>query len=348
MGFLDSLYNSTIGAVLGMGTTALDSLGLSQHGRDQYFTRDMQREFLNTQIAAQSAENQKNRDFSMQMYEKQMADYLKNYPELLRMQSDAEFNLWKSQFDQQNEYNDIRNQVQRMMSAGLSPSGGTQTVATNNMSHSSVSPPPVLHGSPLGGSISPIGLPQGMGSNGQTLRDVGGFIRDIAEAKNKGADTVIKEVEGELAARTLEERVRAVGLKNNWTEEQINLAKQQYDEILGRVNLMQKEGLLKDKELATFDAKMTAEINDLKSSKQYKDALSKYNDKERELLEAMFDDLKNYQMYSTQQIQKFVDLLDKYGDAQAIIGMLTQVVDSAVNVVGLFKPKVSEIIHTKK
>lgn len=191
MGFLDSLYNSTIGAVLGLGNTALDSLGLSQHGRDQYFTRDMQREFLNTQIFAQSDENQKNRDFSLQMYEKQMADYLKNYPELLRMQADEQFNLWKNQFTEQNEYNDPRLQVQRQMAAGLFPSGQSGiTSGVNQMgSSASVTPPPQIHGSPLGGSISPIGLPQGMSASGQTLRDFSGFLRDVATARKTGKES---------------------------------------------------------------------------------------------------------------------------------------------------------------
>lgn len=202
MGFLDSLLSVFTGdsggqslgsGILNMGFSAinagLDSLGLSQHGRDQYFARDLQRELLWDQINAQIAENQKNRDFSKEFFNMQWDKMLQNYPDLLKMSSDAQFNLWRNQFNMQNEYNSPQAQVGRMMSAGLNPAGGTSTVAQSQMSPSSVGAPPNISGSPLGGSVSPIGIPQGLSGRGTQLSDIGNFIRDMSQAAKNTKET---------------------------------------------------------------------------------------------------------------------------------------------------------------
>lgn len=202
MGFLSSLLSSFIGdsggsgvgsGILSMGLSAmnagLDSLGLSQHGRDQYFARDLQRELLWDQINAQIAENQKNRDFSKEFFNMQWDKMLQNYPDLLKMSSDAQFNLWRQQFNMQNEYNSPQAQVGRMMSAGLNPAGGTSTVAQSQMSPSSVGAPPSISGSPLGGSVSPIGIPQGLSGRGTQLSEIGSFIRDMSQAAKNTKET---------------------------------------------------------------------------------------------------------------------------------------------------------------
>lgn len=183
MGILDGFLGAIgLDAISG----ELDALGISRHGRDQ----QLQQEFGREQMKWQSRENAMNRDFSMRMMDKQWEDMLKNYPELYKMQSDAQFNLWKNQFDEQNAYNDPRSQVARQMAAGMYPGAQTSiTTGSNQMGASSVSPPPTLHGSPLGGSASPVGLPQGLSSSGITLSEIGGFLRDVAQAKKTGKES---------------------------------------------------------------------------------------------------------------------------------------------------------------
>lgn len=347
------LFSSFMNMALEPIQAGMDSLGISQHGRDQYFARDLQRELLWDQINAQIAENQKNRDFSKEFFNMQWDKMLQNYPELLKMNSDAQFNLWRNQFAEQKQYNEEVNspaaQVQRMMAAGLNPVQGVQTQVQSNMGGNNVGAPPMISGSPLGGSVSPIGLPQGLSGAGREIAGVGSFLRDLANAKESGAKAIGQEIENKFLDSTLDERIRGVALQNKWTEEQTSLVEQQFSEITARLNLMQKEGQLKDKQIKWFDSEMSAKIDELKASKEYQESMSKYNDKQRELLEDMFDDLKTYQSYNTQQMGKFVDLLEKYGDAQAIIGMLSQVVGSAVDVIGLFNPskKVVDIFHHK-
>lgn len=358
MGFFDSFLGSfssglgsgassgLLGTLFSPFSTLLDSFGLSTHGRDQYFARDMQREFLNTQIEAQKESQQRNFDFSKQMYEQQWQDMLANYPDLLKIQTDEQFNLWKNQFQQENAYNNPSAQVGRMMQAGVNPAANNAvTTGINQMSPSSVAPPPVIHGSPLGGSVSPVGLPQGMTSH--TLSELGSFIRDLSTVDLQGAQSIGQKLQNEITDKTLDAQIESVGLKNNWTKEQISLTQQQFAEMTAKLQKWNKELELTDKQIAWFDKEMTAKVGELKASKEYQHALAGYTDQQKELLNSMFDDLKDYQTYKTQQMSKFVDLLEKYGDAQAIVGMLSQVIGSATDVLDLFIPSKSVVKHLK-
>lgn len=179
----------------------MDSLGISRHGRDMVHQEAMARE----QMKWQSEENQKNRDFSMEMYNLQRDNYLKDYPELQKMQSDAQFNLWKNQFSEQNAYNSPQAQVARSLVAGQNPSGqsGMVQASNNNMSASQMSPPPMIQGSPLGGSASPVGIPQGMSEG--LMRDLGGFIKDMSQAdvNKETIEKLAAEVDKFLAEKDL-------------------------------------------------------------------------------------------------------------------------------------------------
>lgn len=169
---LDDLLNSAFSwatDAIGSGLNAgLDSLGLSQHGRDQYFNRSMMRE----QMEWQSAEAQKNRDWNLQMYERQ----LQNYPELLKMQADSDFNKWRNQQD----YMSPQNMVARNLSAGVNPASQGQALTQGVSSSPSV--PPNIAGSPVG-NPSPVGIPSTGMSRG-LLSEIGSFMRDVQQAKN--------------------------------------------------------------------------------------------------------------------------------------------------------------------
>lgn len=146
-------------------------------GALNYISQDQNRQ-------AQKNENAQNRQFSREMYELQRDDYLKNFPELQKIQADTEFNLWKDEFNAQNAYNSPNQQVSRSLVAGLSPlQQGMVTSSNNSMSpQSTVSPPPQIQGSPLGGSIS--GIPNiFQGSEiGSLLKQFGSFRKDMADA----------------------------------------------------------------------------------------------------------------------------------------------------------------------
>ena len=169
-----------------MDPTSLIPLGFGLI--NSFWNSENQNASTDKQIFFQRQENQKNRDFSKMMYELQRDDYLKNYPELLKQQSDWQFSLWKNQFDAQNEYNNPQLQVLRSKAAGLQPGAQDGLVQGNNMAaQASMSPAPQLHGSPLGGSISPIGLPSVLGTG--LFSEVGSFLRDLAQAKKTDKET---------------------------------------------------------------------------------------------------------------------------------------------------------------
>ena len=205
--FLSSLWDSTFGSITGWFTdaiqTGLDSLGLSSHGRDQYFQRELswdmleaqqnfQREMFGKSADFNAEQAQLGRDFTMQMYQKQLQDFLKNYPSLLKMNSDAQFNIWRNQFQMQNDYNSPGAQTQRLLAAGINPSsvfGGNGSVATSQMGGSNLQQPPMISPTPFGSAStsvagSPVGLPSGyVGNMRSNLSEIGNFLKDISEMR---------------------------------------------------------------------------------------------------------------------------------------------------------------------
>lgn len=194
VGIGSSLFNTLISDPL---SATMDSLGLSQHGRDQVVAHDNMVE----QMHWQSEEAQKNRDFAQNLYNQQLS----NYPSLLKQQNDAAFNLWKNeaagmnniwkeQFGMQNQYNAPSAQVRRLLQAGINPSsvfGGQGQVAVSTMGSSSPPPQsaasPIVSPVPAGANASPVGIPQGI-TPGIT-HEFSQMVRNIAEARKLGADT---------------------------------------------------------------------------------------------------------------------------------------------------------------
>lgn len=172
------------------------------------------------QLRAQSAENALNRQFSEHMYERQWADTLKNYPSLLQMQSDADFNKWKNQFNIESSWNSQGNQVARNLVAGINPAAqGSALTQGVSVSSGGVAPPPVIHGSPLGGSISPIGLPHHFDLD--LFSQLGQFAKDLSQLDvNKATITKItNEAEKILADKDLTESLTAYQeIKNGITQ----------------------------------------------------------------------------------------------------------------------------------
>ena len=189
-------------------SAGLDSLGLSQHGRDQYFNANLQREFLNKQQDFQREMQLQGQGFTKEMYNQQVQDMLKNYPELLRMASSSQFDLWKNQFNEQNNYNSPTAEVSRLLAAGINPNsvyGGQGSTSSNAMGASSL-PTQAPQVSPISSplSASPVGLPSGAWAPAQSMRDIASMARDFTEAKKAGVQTdqLEKLFDYEVAERT--------------------------------------------------------------------------------------------------------------------------------------------------
>lgn len=212
MGFLDSfldfgesLYQSTIGGII---ESTMDSLGLSRHGRDQYFNREMQQDFLSQQLAFQREQTEDQQSFTKEMYNQQWYDQLTKYPELQRRINDQNFNLWRQQQNFQNAYNSPQNQMALQMAAGMNPNSPfSQSVGTANLGATSPSQPPQISPTPFTSHASPIGLPTGLSHPSQLIRDIGGFMKDIAQAKNLGVHTQQLE---QLFDYEIEERTQRI------------------------------------------------------------------------------------------------------------------------------------------
>lgn len=224
---MGEVVDSAMDFALGPFETGMDSLGLSRHGRDMAHQESMARE----QMAWQSSENQKNRDFSQQMYEQQLQDYLKNYPELLKQQADSQFGVWSKQFAAENAFNNPAAQLARLRAAGQNPIGSDGlTAGVNSMSGgSSVAPPPQIHGSPLGGSASPVGIPQGM--NAELMSQFGQFMRDVSQAgvSRKTIEKLDADIQKELSEKDLVDSQRSYQEMKNGLYQVFGYRKETYE-----------------------------------------------------------------------------------------------------------------------
>lgn len=187
----DSTGGLVTNTITGAVQTGLDSIGISPHGRDQYFARNLQREMLGKQQDFQAQQNAIGRQHQIDMYNLQRQNMLADYPTLLKYQQDAQFNTWRQQFAMQNQWNSPLNQVRLLNQAGINPNSvfaGQGQVASNQTPQPSSSvAPPVINPTPYANSASPIGLPQGL--SGRGIAELGSFVRDLAEARKAGAET---------------------------------------------------------------------------------------------------------------------------------------------------------------
>ena len=221
-----------------------------------------------------------------------------------------------------------RAQAQAMAAAGINPAvafgqGGSGFTATPSPTMPSSSPPSMAG-----------------------MMDIAGFVKAMAEAKKAGLESTAQEMQNQITSATMADAIKAVGLKNSWTESEITKIDQEVSKMTGELNLMHTQAELNQKQIEWFDKVQTAEINKLKASAAYENAMAGLSGSQKKLLDDTLEDLKKYANYNQQYLEKMVALLDKYGDAQAIVGMISQVVSSASDFIGNFvtPTKVTKVI----
>lgn len=207
-------------------------------------------------------------------------------------------------------------QVSALTSAGFNPAvvfgqGGSGQLST---------PSPSLPSSPM----LMTGLPE-----------IGNFVKSMAEAKKVGLESVAQDLENQYLEQTIKDRINQVGIQNSWTKEQtakvtqeVGLLSGQFNEIQARIEKMNSEKQLTDKQVSWFDRHARAEINDLKESAAYKKAMAGLTDEQKNLLSQTLDDLVSIQSLNRQHLDKIVNLLNSYGDAKEIVGMFSSVLSS--------------------
>ena len=181
-----------IGWISNAVNAGLDSLGLSQHGRDQAYQNEQYWSSLEAQQAFQREMQANSQDFTKKMYSTQLNDMLYKYPALAQRLNDQQFNMWRQQFNMQNAWNEEMYQKYQSpqavasmnAAAGLNPAGlnGVNNgVSANTMGASSAQTPPQISPTPFGTNGSPVGVPQGISGKGSDLAEVGQFLKDYSQ-----------------------------------------------------------------------------------------------------------------------------------------------------------------------
>lgn len=213
--------------------------------------------------------------------------------------------------------------------------------------------------SPVAPSVSAPELNQiGMSSSDlATLVNTGSSVLlSAAEAKKVGLESEGQKLLNDYNSQTLDERIRAVALQNKWTAEDTARITQSVGLMSGEFNLLQQkvenlksEKALTDKHVEWYNKQMTAEINDLQASAKYKNAIADLTDQQKELLTRSMQDLVDINHLNAENLNQVVGLLKKYGDAQAVVGMLTQLIGSASDLMGAFMkiPKIKDFLSNK-
>ena len=235
----------------------------------------------------------------------------------------AQQNFAQKQIDKQYNYNDLSSQIKRLQENGLNKnlvygSGMTDVLAPQTATTSAPSAPQAL----------PVDVASMMMASANV-------VKAIADAKLAGATAAGQDLENKYNQATMDERVKAVGIQNQWTQEQTAKMQQEVSYLVGQQNALQvqidnmrKEGKISDKQIEWFDREMSAKISELKASSAYQHAQANLSKTQKEQLDALFDDTKRMLSANANLAEKTVTLLDRYGDAQAIVGMATQLLSS--------------------
>lgn len=232
-----------------------------------------------------------------------------------------------------------RAQSQSMRKAGLNPAVAFGQGGSGKFTSPSVALP----------TMPPANL-------GLSGTDVANVALAASQAKKAGNEAVGQALNNKVFDATLDERIKQVALQNNWTKEdtaritqEVGLMSGQFNMLQQKIDNLKSEKQLTDKHVAWYEKQMTAEINDLQASAKYKNAVADLTDQQKELLTRSMQDLVDINHLNAENLSTAVGLLKKYGDAQAVVGMLTQLIGSASDLMGAFMkiPKIKDFLSNK-
>lgn len=271
---------------------------------------------------------------------------------LMQMQNELAIQNW----ERENAYNTPAAVKQRLMAAGINPDLMYGQLGMASM-QSDISSPSAPSAPMSSTGISNLAQDIAAIQNAITNRniseaqipninaDTGNKVADTrnkeVDTEGKSLDNVGKELANEYSRRTLEDRVANVGLQNHWTQEQINNMKQQtvnlqaqYRMLIENINNAIRDGKLKDKEIKYFDAQMSAYIQNLRASSAYQNAAAGFTDSQKALLDQSMPYKISMLKDEAQHISDMTQVYQKYGEAQAVVGMVTDCVGAASDLIG--------------
>lgn len=135
-------------------------------------------------------------------------------------------------------------QVRNMAAAGLNPAAAFGNQA------------PVISGSQMNLPNNPLG---GIGTS--SLNDISNYILSQAQAKKAGVETKGTELDNIVKSKTQEERIKEIGLRNKFTEEQTIKVINEWQKLVGEVNILQTESDIKKIDLKKHERLLNAMID---------------------------------------------------------------------------------------
>ena len=160
--------------------------------------------------------------------------------ELMAMQQKYAVENWNREVN----YNDPKQQMKRLKDAGLNPNLVYGNGAAGLEAPSTAAP--TAPGAPMAQTV-PFSNFAAEGAQ---------VALAINQAKKADADTVGQTIENEFLSKTLQDRIEAVAVQNNWTKEQTAKVSQEISYIVGQQNALReqvenikKEGQLTQKQI---------------------------------------------------------------------------------------------------
>lgn len=222
-------------------------------------------------------------------------------------QVQASKDLMKYEWD---NFKSPRAQVGALASAGINPA-----VAFGSNSGAIATPTPVM----------PQSIPPQF-----DFSSIGSFVKAMADAKKAGLESVAQNLENTFIERTLEDRVKAAALANDFTEEQIVKTQQEVSKIVADQNVLRHEA-----EIKRIDAEKHKDLLDWQ--------IQRYRD-EHNLDKQQFDALKEQLPVILDKLKHEEEILDVdasiaqgYKSSMAQLGVVGDAIKIIMNLVKIFK-----------
>lgn len=178
-------------------------------------------------------------------------------------------------------------------------------------------------------SINPV-LPSSVTPQIGGVMDIANFVKAMAEAKKAGLESTAQEMENEVNRQTQDERIRAIGLQNKFTEEQTTKVIQEWNKTIGEINVLQKDSEIKQIDLDKHEALVNSVLRNYadkhKLDNQQFEAL-------KEQLPVVLDKLK-----AEEKILSIdADINENFKATMTNLGVVGQAVQVLAKIVSIFK-----------
>lgn len=235
----------------------------------------------------------------------------------------------------ENAYNTPKAQMERLRAAGLNPNliygNGASGLQSGSVSS------PTAPSAPMAQTV-PFSNP---------AADASSVALAMNQAKKAGSETVKQDIENKYFEDQMKATLEQTKAFTSLTKEQkakVELECQnvaaEWNKMQEEINSLRKNNQLTDKVIAKYDRRMNAEIDALLAE-------SDLTKMQKEILRDNKDNLIKLCKGQADLASTSANLADKYGDAQAIVGLISAVVSAGADVASAFIPskKITQIIN---